>query len=889
MTGALFAQVKVQGIVKDSLGAPLELANIIAINQQTNKLDSYAITDSNGRYFLTLSKESLYKIQVSYIGMKTAQAEIVTASEDINKDFTLVNDSSLDEVEIKYQMPVTIKNDTIIYDADSFKTGSEKKLEDVLKKLPGVEIDDDGQIEVEGKKVSKVMVEGKDFFDGDSKLASKNIPSNAVDKVEVLKNYSEINQLSGVTNNQDNVALNIRLKKGKDKFWFGDITAGAGTFTEDGLYLTQPKLFYYSPKFSANFIGDLNNIGEVAFTRRDFFNFMGGFRRPSRSSGTSINLGGSSLNFLTMQNNRAKEVISKLGAFNFSYSPKSTLDLSGFIIFTGSRIDMQEVSSITYLQDGLGGQNEQKESNTRQRSDLVVAKLSAKYKPDLNHQLNYDVLARTSKESQDQNIFSSLNGSITELEKSTPYSINQNLNYYYTLNDKNIFAFEAQHLLQDEDPFYNAVLENKDDYMGIAGKVGFDLYQLGFDIAQEKRVQSNQLDAKLDYWNVLNLKSNINFTLGTIYSKQKYQSDLFQLLDNGSTFNPHPEIADGLATNFIFYDFSDVYLGVHYRFKTGIFTITPGFSTHTYGITNSQFGVKSENNFFRVLPDFNMRIELKKSESINLDYSMQTQFTDVNQFAMALVMNGYNSFFSGNPELENALSHNVNLSYFSFNMFNYTNVFANINYNKTIDRIRTSSVLDDKVIRISSPINSQFADESLSANGNFERRFGKFQARVNGNFSYNKFNQLINGENSVNENYNQSYGARLRTNFREAPNVSLNYRYSISNNPSANTTYYTKTPSIELDAFFWKSFTFLTDFSFTNFSDKQKTLREYKFWNTSLSYRKNNDSKWEYELKATNLLGTRSQNNTSSNDFMISAVEYYIQPRFVTFRLKYNL
>ena len=87
-----------------------------------------------------------------------------------------------------------------------------------MKNLPGVEINDDGEIEVEGKTVSKVMVEGKDFFDGDSKIASKNIPSSAVDKVQILKNYSEISQLSSVQNNQDNIAINIKLKKVKINF-----------------------------------------------------------------------------------------------------------------------------------------------------------------------------------------------------------------------------------------------------------------------------------------------------------------------------------------------------------------------------------------------------------------------------------------------------------------------------------------------------------------------------------------------------------------------------------------------------------------------------------------------------------------------------------------------
>jgi hypothetical protein len=245
-------------------------------------------------------------------------------------------------------MPVSIKGDTLVYNTDSFKDGTERKLEDVLEKLPGVDINDDGQIEVEGKVVGKVMVEGKDFFDGDSKLATKNIPANAVDKIEVLKNYSEVGQLSGVKNNQDNIALNIKLKEGKKSFWFGTVTAGAGVASEDGLYLAQPKLFYYNPEYSINFIGDLNNIGEVAFTRRDYFNFTGGFRNPSRESGTNISLGNNDLGFLTLQNNRAKEINTKFGAANFSFSPNKKLDISGFGIFSSSRNELQENNTLEY-------------------------------------------------------------------------------------------------------------------------------------------------------------------------------------------------------------------------------------------------------------------------------------------------------------------------------------------------------------------------------------------------------------------------------------------------------------------------------------------------------------------------------------------------------------
>ena len=895
LAGTVMAQVQLTGVVKDSIGTPLELANVIAINKASQTLESFGITNDQGKYKLSLKENTTYTIQVSYVGMKTANEEVTTQTENFTKDIILQNDNALDEVQLVYEMPVTVKGDTLIYNADSFNTGTERKLEDVLKNLPGVEINDEGQIEVEGKTVGKVMVEGKDFFDGDSKLATKNIPASAVDKVQVLKNYSEVNQLSGVTNNQDNIAINIKLKEGKTNFWFGDITAGGGIASNDnGLYIFQPKLFYYSPKYSINVIGDLNNIGEVAFTRRDYFNFSGGFQMPSRQSGTNINLGSNALGFLSVQNNKAKDIKTKFGAANFSYSPKETLDLSGFAIFSNNKTELQENNSVVYT-DNIA-ENEITQSSTIQNSDLGMLKLSAKYKPNVNNQLDYEILGRVSKETQDQNYLSSVIGTTDQIEESSPYSISQNLNYYYTLNEKNIFALEAQHLLQDEDPFYNAVVENfdgsgdQDNYYNTADDFGFDLDQMDYDLNQEKRVKSNQADVKVDYWNVLNQKSNINFTLGTIYSHQKFNSNLFQFLDNGTVFNPVPVDNDGLVVNDISYNFTDLYFGTHYTLKAGMFTFTPGFSAHGYYVNNEQFGERYTNNFFKFLPDFDMRIQLKKSESINLNYRMQTQFTDVTNFARGYVMNNYNSFFNGNPELENALSHNVNLNYFSFNMFNYTNVFAMINYSKRIDQIRNETNFES-VIRSSTPFNSAYADESLNANGRFQKRFGKLQAGVRAGFNYSKFNQIIQGNRSLNETYSQNYSLDLRTNFKTAPNVELRYSYNIqdSDQGSNRVKSFTNAPSIEVDALFLKAFTFRTDFTYNDFKIDGGNSTVYKFWNASLSYRKNKDAKFEYEIKATNLLNTQSQININSSDLAISTREYFIQPRYITFRLIYSL
>jgi len=906
--GSSFAQIKMQGVVKDSIGTPLELANVIAINQETNGLESYAVTNDKGKYVLALGKNGKYKVQISYIGLKSHDEIITTTEVDITKDFTLMPDNSLDAVELTYEMPVTVKGDTIVYNADSFKNGSERKLEDVLEKLPGVEINDDGQIEVEGKTVSKLMVNGKDFFDGDTKLATKNIPSNAVDKVQVLRNYSEVGQLSGVQNNQDNVAINIKLKEGKENFWFGDVTAGAGTAPSpnDELYLVQPKLFYYSPKYSINLIGDMNNIGEVALTNRDLRGFGGGFRMPSRTSGTSINLGDNGLGGLTSIAN-AQEVVTKLASANFSYSPNKALDLSGFLIFNSSRLRTREESFVDYIEveddpsttdideSTTIPPDEETVSTGREATNQFIAKLSASYKPNVNNQLDYDVLARLSDDKERQNLFSSVVGNTNQVNQVKPFSINQNLNYYYTLNENNIFAFEAQHLIKDEDPFYNAILDDENNaFDNTATGLGLDLNQLSYDLNQERRVKSNQLDAKVDYFNILNSKSNINLTLGTIFSNQKFNSNIFQFLDDGTRLDPTPTITNEgelltAENDNVEYRFSDVYLGVHYRFKTGKFTFTPGVSFHAYSNQNTQNGDTFKDNFLNVLPDFEARVQFKKSESLQFNYNMTNTFTDITNIAEGLVLNNYNSIQYGNPELQNALSHNFRLFYSSFNLFNYTNVFAGANYSKNEDQIRGLTNFES-VIRTSTFFNSQFADESASVFGRVERTFGKIRARMGANFNYSKLNQFIQGRQSLNESFTQSYSPELRTNFREAPNVRLRYRYTVRDNEQGNNTtkFITRAPSIEFDAYIWDALTFVTEFTY-NEQESDGQTQVFKTWDASLRYRKDRDAKWEYSLRASNILDIDSNISNGAGTISVFSSETFIQPRFITFRLTYTL
>jgi len=154
VTTVSFAQnIRFEGVVLESGKAPLEMANIMAVNQATKGMDAYAITNDKGRFVLNLKANATYTIKLSYIGMQNKEITVTTKAENMTQNITMEPGGiQLDGVEIVREMPVSIKGDTIVYNADSFKSGTERKLEDVLKKLPGVEVNADGEVEVEGKK-----------------------------------------------------------------------------------------------------------------------------------------------------------------------------------------------------------------------------------------------------------------------------------------------------------------------------------------------------------------------------------------------------------------------------------------------------------------------------------------------------------------------------------------------------------------------------------------------------------------------------------------------------------------------------------------------------------------------------------------------------------------
>ncbi|WP_194851875.1 carboxypeptidase regulatory-like domain-containing protein [Nonlabens antarcticus] len=893
--------IKITGTIIDSLGTPVAMANVIAYGSN-NSMGAFGISNTEGRYQLAnLKQDSTYVLKVSFLGLKPIEETVTKIQEDMVKNFIMMDGADqLDAISIVYEMPVTIKGDTIVYNADSFTNGTEKKLGDVLKKLPGMEVNAEGDIQVEGKAVERVFINGKEFFEGDSRLATKNIPADAISKVEVLKNFNNVSQLKGLGNDDDRVAINIRLKEGKEKFWFGELTAGGGFGGDDERYLVKPKAFYYSPNLSINVLTDFNNLGLPAFTFSDYRRFTGGRRGNTRQAGTDINAGIGAGGLGAFGNNQALNVESKFAALNASVKASKSLDFNGFAIFSSTDTDARTDSRVSFIQNGT---TENTIDQSFQRNELAIFKLGGDYKPNSNFSLEYDGQLNISDVSQISDLTSSRNQpavsggfenvveDIDQLNAQKPMVIDQSLNAYYTASDRSIFTFEGRYVDQEEDPFYNAIRNIRDQqdpepFTDLNGNGGLGLIQSDpYNINQRKLVDTKRLDAKGDYFYILNKTSNLNLTLGTIQVDQDFDSSIFQILDDNSI----NELSDPTLRNNVNYRFSDLYAGLHYKVIFDKFTVTPGFNVHHFKTTDIQNVATNEISSSKFLPDLNVRYQFKSSESLNLDYAQTMSFSDVDSYAQGIVFNNYNRLNQGNNQLEGAINDRLSLRYNNFNMFNYTTIFGNITYTKQRDALQSSTILNG-INQVSTNINQALANESVSGFGSFTREFGKIRAGLNANVSLNTFNNIINTEILESKSLSQGYGASVRSNYQDGVNFDVNYNITYNNNDNGNreTNSTRQTLGIDADWQIGESLQLVAEYDLTIFKATGGVKNNLDFLEASLFYNQP-DSKWEYKLAATNLLNTRFNSNNNFGQIATSTNDTYVLPRYVYLQFKYDI
>ena len=862
-------KVTLTGFVKDSLQNPLPYANVISKPKDVSKNLQFAISDNEGYYKLILEQGDSITISISYLGYKPINYDFI-ALKNTKKDFTLEQSSEqLEEVVI--EMPVTVRGDTTIYKTSKFIDGSERKLKNVLKKLPGVEVDKNGGVTVQGKKVTKMLVDGKKFFGGNSKLAVENIPADAVGNVEVIDNYNEVSFLKGLSDS-DEMAMNIKLKEDKKRFVFGDIEAGKGN---DEFYKTSANLFYYSPKTNVNFIGNINNIGEKTFTFRDYMSFSGGVN--AIFSGNFNFRGGDFSQF--MENNDVLKSEQKFGALNITKVATDKLDVSGYAIFSNS-----ETSSFIENFNEYTTFSEERTNATNTDNLLGIGNLNVEFNPNSKEKWYARSQVKRSNNTNNNSLLSLVNGNTntiyTDRDLTATY-INQNIEWHKRQNDKHTFSSVINYTFDKSNK--TAFWETQDPIL--QGLIPADNNQTLLRINQLKDTQEHNFDGVFKHFWEINNSNHVYTTLGNKFLSEDFFTDDSQILDDTSNNN----FANDGFGNDLNFQLNDLFLGVHYKFRTGIFTVKQGFEAHNYS-WSLQNQTNLNKNKWVVLPDLLAKIEFNKSKKIQINYNLKTSFSDASKFANRFYLQSYNSVFRGNEEIENNLFHAARIYYSRFSLYRGLMMFASLNYNKQIRGVRNTVDFND----INQFLIVKMFDnpsEDWRGNINIQKSIHNLKYKVDVGFNNSKYIQELNNNIQTNTNNNYDYELGIETLFDNFPTIEIGLNRSIGNFTARTNTskFVTTEPFLTVDYDFLEGFIFNFDYRQSKYQNKTLGQKNtYEIANATLSY-KGENSAWSYKITAQNMFNTQFKQSNSFSDFLISDRKTFILPRIVMFSIGYNL
>lgn len=868
----LYSQtITLKGSVKDSLQNPLAYTNVIAKPMDAAKNLKFAITDDDGYYKLELTKGGSYTLSVSYLGYKTVNFNFV-ATENSQKNLIL-KDAPNQLKEVVIDMPVTVKEDTITYNTDKFVTGDERKLKNVLKKLPGVEVDKNGSVTVQGKKVTTLLVEGKKFFGGGSKLAVENIPADAIDKVQVIDNYSEISFLKNVSDS-DEMAMNILLKKDKKQFAFGDIEAGKGN---KDFNRTHSNLFYYSPKTNVNFIGNLNNTGEKTFTFKDYLSFHGGVSAILKGDGSIFNVSGSDFSqFLETQDLTSSN--NKFGALNVTRAINKKLDISGYAIFSHSKNETFIESNNQYT-----AFTEEKSHKSNTRNILGIAKFNVEYAPTVNNQWYFKTQYKKTDNSKSNSIISSIdneNKLIFSNNNAIATYLNQNIEWHKKLSRKHTFSFGADITFDKNNP--TTLWETNQPILQRLIPVEASE---NYVINQLKETESTNINIIFKHYWVLNNLNHIYTTIGNKSIADYFFTDDRQQLDN-ETSNNFSSVGFGNELDF---KLNDLFVGAHYKFKTGIFEFKQGVFLHNYNWTINQ-QLKTNKYKTVILPDFLAKIQFSNSKKLQFNYQLKSAFSDASKLANRFYLQSYNSVYKGNEDMENELFHTARAYFSRFSMYRGLMLFVSVNCTKKIKGIQ-NAVQFEETNQYISPEMVNNPKEHWSFNLSIDKKIKNIKYGLKTNTSTSKYLQNINSSYVTNKNNSIGYTLSAKTLFDKFPTVEIGFKQNIGNYTSSNqiSKFVTNEPFLTVDYDFLKGFIF--SFDYENYSYLNKNFNQkntYQLANATLSY-KNEDSAWSFKIDAQNLFNVKYKNESSFSSYIISDAKTYILPRIMMFSIGYNL
>lgn len=850
----------------------------MAVPQDEGASMAFAITNDKGYYELKLQAGKSYELSITYLGY-AKQTLAVNYQENTTKNFELKEEAgSLEEILLKHQIPITVKQDTLIYNTDSFRDGTERKVRDLLKNLPGIEVDRDGNVFSNGKRITHVLVDGKLFFTGDSKLAVNNIPADAADKIEIIDDYHQMAMFKGLEESDD-MAMNIVLKEDKKKFVFGDIEAGGGVKER---YLVHPKLFYYSPKTTINFISDVNNIAEKAFTLRDYLEFEGGMSKLMQNSGAYFDLFNSDIaQFLSNQDYTFNE--SQFGAFNLRQALSNSTDINGYVIATNN-----QTNTLTTTLNQYNTTEEPFNENRINASDnnlfFTLGKTTLRYSPGIEKDVSFSSFFKYTNTK-----------SLTNINTQSPFQNNQinTTNILEGFEFKNTLSFsrrfsrthtlttEIEQQYQKENPF-NRWITNQPILQGLIPLEEGNV----FNIFQTQRLETNNITGLVKHYWVLHRFHHLYTSASIHFSNAQILNDDSQLLEDGST----NDFTDSGFNNNFTRRFLKAHLGVEYKFQIGKAVFKPMLYVHNFKLKTIQFEDSQVNNKTLLLPKLHTEVTFSTSEKLNFNYALNTQYANVNQLADRFILTNFNSVFLGNSNLENDRYHTFSLRYHRFRMFKGFHFNISTNLRKSETSYKNTTALSG-IEQFNTLLLFDRPEHNWTTIAQLSQVVKNIRLSTRLNYTYTDFYQLVDDTENLNISKSVSGTVSATTLMKKFPKIEVGYTTDFNNYKTSEGTSNFENNQIfgAIDYNFWNDFIFKADYNYSLYKNKALGFsNSFDHASASLFYQKEG-SAWGFEVKGSNIFDNSFKQQNSFSDFLISDTQTFIFPRVVLLKVVYKL
>ena len=851
-------QIKVTGTIKDYQNRGIQNASVSLLDQ-TDDILGYSFTNENGDYSILLnkSKENLIKIEIACLGYQKISLQI----NDLEKkqNFTLSEKSeSLQEVIINANKKIRTDQDTTFIKVNSFSNKTEQTVEDILKKLPGIEVLKDGTIKAHGKTIDKLLIEGEDVFDKNYKMLSKNLDAKVLDEVQIIDNFED-NPILKKLNNSDKIALNLKLKKGLKNVWFGNATIGSGIISENrwkeninlGLLKKKIKLFYF---------GDYNNLGEKA-TDLIVANVLDNSKfsedRIELKAKTLYSIVNNEIQFFSKTQSTFNNAF--LNSLSFTSKIKKELSIRG-VFYLANDIQNQNSSAITNYNIENNPISFKETNFYNNKKTLASTEIEMKYSPnDKNYITNLFIYKNNPNKTSNNLLFNSeaINQE-TVLENYSIYNhlkhtiqLNEKIvlnNYFYVGNDKineqtNILSPNINNFLNiSNEENINLNANNNLFYFGIKSKVISKIKKLDFTNSIHLESSNEQFKNNLEFenQNINTYQNNTTLKLLNIFQENTFRLNFSKKIDITTSINfQNTQFNNESTSKNIFFINPSVFFNIK-KTSLGSFSLSLAENNTLPEINQltSTFQLTDYRNFFRGTNYKNPII----NQTSSFNYSF---YNDEKRFSInsSLLYINTKSFYNNSSAITNDFNFNSSIQTKGSQNYNFN--FSFVNY---IRKLKLASKIETINNWISSPINvnsTEFSDSKSYINSIKYSATTYFTTPINFDFgfSYNYFQSQF--QNIKTSNINKDYF------------LNINYKISQTIQAESNNSIYLV------------------------------NNQTYSFNNIILNYTPK-ESKFSFRFILNNLLNENQFTFISINNYSFYQSNIQLVPRYILATIKYR-